>query len=86
LIALLVNPNNPSAESTTTNAQEAARTKGVRLDVLKASIESEIDAAFATLAQTRIDALIQTSDALFNSRREIIVALAARHAVPAIYE
>ncbi len=85
-IALLVNPNNPFAESTTTNAQEAARTKGVQLHVLKASTESEIDAAFTTLAQTHVDGLIQPSDALFNSRLDQLVALASRHAVPTIYD
>ena len=85
-IALLVNPNNPFAESTITNVQEAARTKGVQLHVLKASTESEIDAAFTTLAQTHVDGLIQPSDALFNNRLDQLVALASRHAVPTIYD
>jgi ABC-type uncharacterized transport system substrate-binding protein len=85
LIALLVNPNNPFAESTT-NAQEAARTKGVQLHVLKASTESEIAAAFPTLSQARAGALIQPSDVLFNNRLDQLVALASRHAVPTIYE
>jgi putative ABC transport system substrate-binding protein len=86
LIALLVNPNNPFAESTTTNAQEAARTKGVQLHVLKASTEAEIDTAFTTVAQAHVDGLIQPSDALFNSRLDQLVALASRHAVPTIYD
>jgi putative ABC transport system substrate-binding protein len=86
LIALLVNPNNPFAESTTKNAREAARSKGVQLHVLKASTETEIDAAFTNIAQTHVDGLIQPSDALFNSRLDKLVALAARHAVPAIYD
>jgi putative ABC transport system substrate-binding protein len=85
LIALLVNPNNPFAESTTAHAQEAAHSKGVRLHVFKASTESEIDAAFTTLAQTHVDGLIQDSDALFNSRLDHLVALASRHAIPTIY-
>jgi putative ABC transport system substrate-binding protein len=85
LIALLVNPNNPFAETTTSHAQEAARAKGVQLHVLRASTESEIDAAFKTITQTHVDGLIQDSDALFNSRIDQLVALAARHAVPAIY-
>jgi putative tryptophan/tyrosine transport system substrate-binding protein len=85
LIALLVNPNNPFAEATTTHAQQAARAKGVQLHVLKASTESEIDAAFTTITQTHVDGLIQDSDALFNSRIDQLVALAARHAVPTIY-
>jgi len=86
LIALLVNPNNAFAEITTKNTQEAARTKGVQLHVLKASTESEIDAAFTTLAQTHVDGLIQPSDALFNSRLDQLVALASRHALPTIYD
>jgi len=85
-IALLVNPKNPFAESTATHAQEAARTKGVQLYVLKASTENEIDTAFATVVQTHVDGLIQPSDALFNSRLDQMVALAAQHAVPTIYE
>jgi len=85
-IALLVNPNNPITESIITNAQEAARTKGVQLHVLKASTERQIDTAFTTLEKTRVDGLIQPSDALFNSRLDELVALASRYAVPTIYE
>jgi putative ABC transport system substrate-binding protein len=66
--------------------QEAARAKGVQLYILKASTESEIDAAFASLVQRQAGALVVSSDAFFYSRREQLVALAARHAVPAIYE
>ena len=65
--------------------QEAARAKGVQLAILKAGSESEIDAAFATLAQLHADALVVAPDPFFNSRREQLVALASRHAVPAIY-
>ena len=65
--------------------QEAAR-EGVQLPVLKAGTESEIDAAFATLVQLHAGALVVGPDPFFNSRREQIVALASRHAVPAIYE
>jgi putative ABC transport system substrate-binding protein len=85
LIALLVNPNNPFAETTTRHAQEAARARGVQFHVLKASTESEIDVAFNTLAQTHVDGLIQDSDALFNSRIDHLVALASRHAIPTMY-
>jgi putative ABC transport system substrate-binding protein len=80
VIALLVNPNNPFHEHTATSTQEAARTKGAQLHVLKASSESETDIAFTTLAQTRVDGLIQPSDGLFNSRLDQLVALA--HAMP----
>jgi len=86
VIALLVNPNNPSAESTTRDVQEAARAKGRQLHTLKAGIESEIDAAFVTLVQRHAGAIVVGSDPFFNSRLEQVVALAARHAVPAIYE
>ena len=68
------------------DAQEAARVKGVRLDILKASAEDEIDASFTTLARLHAGALLVSADPYFNSRREQLVALAARHAVPAIYE
>jgi putative ABC transport system substrate-binding protein len=66
--------------------QEAARTKGLQLQILKAGTESEIDAAFATLVELKAGALIVGSDPFFVSRREQLVALASRYAVPAIYE
>jgi putative ABC transport system substrate-binding protein len=66
--------------------QELARAKGVQLHILKASTESEIDAAFASLVQRQAGALVVSADPFFYSRREQIVALAVRHAVPAIYE
>jgi len=86
VIALLVNPNNANAEPIIRDVQEAARTKGVQLQILKAATEGEIDAAFATLVQLKAGALIVGSDPFFNSRREQLVAQAARHTVPAIYE
>ena len=86
VIALLVNPNNPSAERIMRDVQEAARAKGVQLPILKAGTESEIDAAFASLVQLHAGALVVGADPFFNSRREQLVALASRHAVPAIYE
>ena len=66
--------------------QEAASANGRRFVILKASTESEIDAAFAILVQLQVAALVVASDPFFASRREPLVALAARHAVPAIYE
>jgi putative ABC transport system substrate-binding protein len=86
VIALLVNPKNPSAERIVRDVEEAAHAKGVQLPVVKAGTEGEIDAAFATVVQLHADALVVGSDGFFNSRREQLVALAARHAIPAIYE
>ena len=83
-IALLVNPNNPQTRMVR-EMQEAARAKGVQLPILYAGSESEIDAAFASLVQGNADALVVTAEPFINSRRQQIVALAARHAVPAIY-
>jgi putative ABC transport system substrate-binding protein len=85
VIALLVNPNRV-AEITIRDVQEAARAKGLQLHVLKAGTESEIDAAFATLVQLHVGALVVSADSFFSSRREQLVGLAARHAVPAIYQ
>jgi putative ABC transport system substrate-binding protein len=84
VIALLLNPNSPSAERFIREVQEAARANGLQLRVLKASTESEIETAFATLAEVQAGALLP-ADPLFDSRREQLVALAARYAIPAIY-
>jgi putative tryptophan/tyrosine transport system substrate-binding protein len=65
--------------------QAAGRALGQQIHILNASTEGEINAAFATLAQLRAGAVIVAADAFFISRRDQIVALAARHAVPAIY-
>jgi ABC-type uncharacterized transport system substrate-binding protein len=86
VIALLVNPNSPQADHIIRDLQQAARTTGVRLSVLKAGTESEIDAAFDSFVQLRAGGLIAGSDAFFNNRREQLVALASRNAVPAIYQ
>jgi putative ABC transport system substrate-binding protein len=85
-IALLVNPNSPQqTERVVHDMQDAARAKGVQLLVLNARSESEIDAAFASLVQGQAGALVVTAEPFINSRRQQIVALAASHAVPAIY-
>ena len=85
VIALLVNPNNTAHEGLARDVQEAARTKGVQLPILKAATESEIDAAFASLVQLHAGALLIGSDPFFFARREQLLALESRHAVPAIY-
>jgi putative tryptophan/tyrosine transport system substrate-binding protein len=81
-IALLVNPNNEASELLVRTAEEATHAKGVRLVVLKASSEDEIEVAFA---QLHADALLVGGDAFFNTRPKQFAALAARHAVPALY-
>jgi putative tryptophan/tyrosine transport system substrate-binding protein len=86
LIALLVNPGNATAGRTTRDVQGEARARGVQLHILNASTEGEIDAAFTTLVEIHAGALVAGSDPFFNSRREQLVALAAHHAVPAIWE
>jgi putative tryptophan/tyrosine transport system substrate-binding protein len=87
VIALLINPNSPTTHNEPLIAalEEAVRARGVRLAVLKAGTENEIDAAFATLAQQQAGALIVSPDPIFGARREQLVALAARDVVPAIY-
>ena len=86
IIALLVNPKNTNTEIIMRDMPEAARAKGVQLAILKAGTESEIDAAFASLVELHAGALVVGNDPFFNSRRQQLVALASRHAVPAIYE
>jgi putative ABC transport system substrate-binding protein len=85
VIALLVNPNNPTAEPFVRDMQQAAHAKGVRLPILKAGTEAEIETAFASLPQLRAGALVVSPDPLFIGRRDQLVALASRHTVPAIY-
>jgi putative tryptophan/tyrosine transport system substrate-binding protein len=84
-VGVLLNPNLPPAASQLRDLQEAARAIGVELHVLRASTDREIDAAFEAVAQHRIPALVAAADPFHNTRRDKIVALAARHAVPAIY-
>ena len=85
-MALLVNPTSVAySEAATESAQSAARTLGLRLLVLSASTESGIEAAFGTLVQERAGALVVSGDSFLVSQRDQIVALAARHAVPALY-
>jgi ABC-type uncharacterized transport system substrate-binding protein len=85
LVALLANPKLPETARTQSDAQEAARVLGLELLVLNASTASEIDAAFATMRQRRVGALLVGADPFFSSRRQQIVALAARDAIPAMY-
>jgi putative ABC transport system substrate-binding protein len=86
MIALLLNPHRSDSEGVMRDVQEAACVIGRQLAILKVSTDGEFDTAFATLAQLRAGGLVVAADPFFNSRREQLVALAARHAVPAIYE
>jgi putative tryptophan/tyrosine transport system substrate-binding protein len=84
-VGVLVNPTNPNSEAETKDAQAAARALGQQLHIVNASSERDIDAAFASFAQQHVDVLFVTADAFFSSRRDQLVALAARRALPAIY-
>jgi ABC-type uncharacterized transport system substrate-binding protein len=83
--AILVNPGSGTAAVQLKEIQPAARALGLQLLTLSASTEEEIDAAFMTLAAHRVDALFVGGSPLFETRRDHIVVLAARYAVPAIY-
>jgi putative tryptophan/tyrosine transport system substrate-binding protein len=85
LIALLVNPNNLTATAARRELNDATSRIGQDVVMLEASNEGEFETAFATLTQKRVSALVVSDDALFANRRAILVALAARHAIPAIY-
>jgi putative ABC transport system substrate-binding protein len=82
---MLVNPDNPNAESTMGDAQAAAETLGKKLVVFKARTERDLDTAFATFVQQKVEAVLVEADPFFLARREQVVALAARHALAAIY-
>jgi putative ABC transport system substrate-binding protein len=85
VVALLVNPNNQNTERTVRDVQEAAREKEVQLQVLQAGSESEIDAAFNSLDQLHVGALVIADEPFLSSQREQLVALASSYAVPVIY-
>ena len=85
VISVLVNPNFPGTAFQLRDVQEAARTLGHPMHVLNASTGSEINTAFATIAQQRTDALLVAGDPFFLSRLSQFITLAARHAVPTIY-
>jgi ABC-type uncharacterized transport system substrate-binding protein len=85
IVGLLVNPANPTSEFQIRDTQAAARALGIELVLRNARSESEIDSAFESLAQQRVNAVIIGTDLLFTSRRDQLVVLAARHALPAIY-
>jgi putative tryptophan/tyrosine transport system substrate-binding protein len=86
VVAVLLNPTSPTADSQLKQLQEAARTLALQLHVLHASTEGEFDKAFATLHQLRPKGLVVASDTFFATHSEQLAALTARHAVPAIQQ
>ena len=84
-LAILVNPRNPNAESEAKSAQAAAQQLGRELRVLAASNESEIDAAFASIAQRPGSAVMIATDPYLFTRRDQLAVLAARYSLPAVY-
>ena len=85
VIGVLVNPNFPDAESQSKDLREAARKLGQQVHVVNANSENDFERAFATFVQLQARVLLVTVDPLFNSRREQLVALAARHKIPTMY-
>jgi len=86
VIGMFVNPNNPNADTQIRGAQEAALARGVGLDVVNVSDDRDFDPAFARLLERRIEAVVVGADPIFFTKRYQLVALAARHALPAIFE
>lgn len=86
VIAAIVNPTFPSANSQTKELQTAANKLGQRIQIVNASSEHDLDAAFASMKELQVSAVLVGADPFFNSRRDQIVSLAARYAIPAVYE
>jgi ABC-type uncharacterized transport system substrate-binding protein len=84
VVGILLNPR-PSSEVDLSQLQSVARSKGLELVVLRANTDRDIEAAFAALVQKHAEALLIEPDVFFLDRREQLVALAARHAIPAVY-
>ena len=85
-IGVLVNPRNPNTQTITTELQTAGGALGLQLHIVNAATEGELGEAFTTLVQQQAGALLVAADPFFNDRRAALVALAAQHALPAIYE
>ena len=85
VVAALVNPTNPNSDAVSKDLQAAADALGLKLHVLHASAEHHFDMVFAKLVQLQAGGLVIGADAFFTTQTELIAALAARHAVPAIY-
>jgi putative ABC transport system substrate-binding protein len=85
VVGFLINPDYMTTDEEMRDMQEAAHSAGIQLEVVRASAESEIDAAFATLAQRQVGALVVAADTAFNNWRRRIITLAAQHRIPAIH-
>src|SRR5262245_43438535 len=85
VVGFLVNPANPTSESQTRDVQAAAHTLGLNLPIVNVSSERDIDAAFASFDRQRVNAVMVGADAFCTARRDQLVELAARHAIPASY-
>ena len=85
VMGFLINPRNPTSEAQTRDVQTPARARGLNLLILNASSEREIDAAFTSFVQQRANAIILGVDQFFISRRDQLVGLAARYAIPTVY-
>jgi putative ABC transport system substrate-binding protein len=83
--AMLVNPVDPNAQALTRNGQQAAEAIGLQIEIFAVSTKFDIDMAFASLAQKRVDAIVVSPGPLFVDRRVQLVTLAVRHPIPAIY-
>jgi putative ABC transport system substrate-binding protein len=86
VMGLLINPNSPTAERTIRDVQEAANAKDIELRIVKVGADTNFEGAFASLSQLHVQALDVAADPFFNDRREELVSLATRFAIPAIYE
>jgi putative tryptophan/tyrosine transport system substrate-binding protein len=85
VIGLLVNPTSPNAEPETQDVLTAARTLGQQIVIMQAHTEADIEAAFAGFVQARVHAMLVLAEVFFTDHRRQLAALAARHAIPAIY-
>ena len=86
ITGVIVNPSSPSIDTQLREINSAARALGRQIQIVNATNERELDAAFVSLAQSKVGALLIASNAYFTSRRDQIVALAAQRAIPAIYD
>jgi putative ABC transport system substrate-binding protein len=84
-IGLLLNPNNPNAEDDGKEIENAGKTVGIRIEIINASSDRELDEAFAGIGQRHVDALMVHVDALFNAQIKKIITLAEQYGVPTMF-